>query len=337
MIQRRLSIAIKAVLTSLGCLQCRQLITILGLSILLISQESLADSSCPTRDLRSSAILNLPRNQKSLGWCYAYSLADLIGYRVGKKVSPIDLALGLYRANKEYGIDSIGQVTRLSGGLMYPTFDAAKSRGLCWENKVSASGDLSVEMLYRTENVAIEAKHIDPRAADHGMQVQRLVYRNSFALQKVFPTSTMGELVSAFANLNAGEKPLISVVNNICGERTPMPAIRLRGGVATDSASLINILKWRLSEGTPLSIGYSGNTLRDVKFSGPVTHASTVVGMRQNRQGECEFLVRNSWGTVVSAPYDATLRPKYFQGNIWITETLMKHMAKEVYFIDSDK
>ena len=25
------------------------------------------------------------------------------------------------------------------------------------------------------------------------------------------------------------------------------------------------------------------------------------------------------------------------QGNIWITETLMKHMAKEVYFIDSDK
>lgn len=314
----------------------KAIICALAVNFMFTAQPSFAALTCPTIDLRNATVFNHVRNQNSLGWCYAYSLADLIGYRLEEKVSPFDLAMGLYRTNEEYGLQKTDSVTKLSGGLFRHTFNAARSRGICWERKVSASGDLSAQMLLRVENVANEAKKIDVSLVDYSMRVQRLIYKNSWVLHSVFPTSTMAELVSAFLNLKPAQKPLISVVDNICGVRTPLNGLRLRGGVTRDGEQLVNFLKWKLSDHIPLTIGYSGATLRNVKFSGPVTHASTVVAMKQNRQGECEFLVRNSWGGVIVAPYDRSLRPKVVQGNIWITETLMKQMAKEVYFVDGE-
>lgn len=291
-----------------------------------------SDVQCKNVNLRMGPTLNYVRNQKSLGWCYAYSLSDLIGHRLGKKVSPFDLALGLYRSYEEYGLDSVAQATDLAGGRVSLTFKAAQSRGVCLESKVSASGDLSARMLYKVDDLADQIAKIDRRATNYAMQVQRLVYQNSFALHRVFPTSTMAELVDAFLNLKDGAKPLISVVDNICGERTPIDSMKLK--IAKEGPNVVATLKRILAKGTPLTIGYSSDTLKDIKFRGPVSHASTVIGMRKNRAGECEFLIRNSWGGMNSKQYDPAVRQNFLQGTFWVPESLMKEMAHQVHYLE---
>jgi hypothetical protein len=48
-------------------------------------------SSCEPQDLRNDK-LGLVHNQERLGWCYAFTGADLLSYKLGEKISAADMA-----------------------------------------------------------------------------------------------------------------------------------------------------------------------------------------------------------------------------------------------------
>ncbi|MBL7542656.1 MAG: hypothetical protein JNL11_02520 [Bdellovibrionaceae bacterium] len=51
------------------------------------------ESRCqPATDLRNQALGEV-RDQDSIGWCYAFAGADLLTYKLGRKVSAVDLAM----------------------------------------------------------------------------------------------------------------------------------------------------------------------------------------------------------------------------------------------------
>lgn len=65
---------------------------ILGMAVLLFSNLVFAAGadSCTSVDLRQK--LGPPRDQGDTGWCYAHTSADLVGFHLGQRVSPFDIA-----------------------------------------------------------------------------------------------------------------------------------------------------------------------------------------------------------------------------------------------------
>jgi len=61
-------------------------------SCLLVSNTLIAAStdSCAPVDLRRK--LGPPRDQGDTGWCYAHTSADLVGFQLGQRISPFDIA-----------------------------------------------------------------------------------------------------------------------------------------------------------------------------------------------------------------------------------------------------
>ena len=59
--------------------------------------ESLRSTSCTSID-NTSPVLSTPRDQDSVGWCYAFSAADLLSHKLNQKVSAVHLAT-LYNHN----------------------------------------------------------------------------------------------------------------------------------------------------------------------------------------------------------------------------------------------
>jgi hypothetical protein len=87
-----------------------------------------------------------------------------------------------------------------------------------------------------------------------------------------------------------------------------------------------------LSSGRPLIINYDINPiLREgaPRYSTP--HSSTLVGRRRNPDsGQCEYLLRNSWGEHCEIEGQARYRFPCEQGNIWVPSDVVLRMHTEL-------
>jgi hypothetical protein len=79
-----------------------------------------------------------PRHQDTIGWCYAYTAADLLSYKTGKTISAIDVANAYNNVGTFAMLDRLVGVkeSELEGGLIANAASAALDRGLCPEEKL---------------------------------------------------------------------------------------------------------------------------------------------------------------------------------------------------------
>lgn len=287
---------------------------------------SLCTWACDSVDLRQKHDFGLPRNQGSLGWCYAYALSDLLGFELGERVSPFDLATGLYITQPAYGLDKKERLSQLAGGRIDWTFNAAKERGVCLEKRVSASGLSSARSLIEYEQLAASLSTLKSK-----LEISRFCHQNAFRLHQIFPTSSLAELQEAVENSADAQKPFIALADQICQPRRPIGNLSLAALKFSANADAVRYIKSVLKSGRPAAIVYSSKTLRDTQYSGDADHASTVVGMRKTNTGTCQFLLRNSWGSVNTRPYAPELKSNYQGGYVWVDESVMTRMIGSVY------
>lgn len=300
-----------------------------------LSVSAYADSKCrPVNISSTNSSLGMARNQRGLGWCFAYAMSDIVGNELGYKVSPFDMAISLYRTRPEYNLSTAKSVTDISGGNPIRTFQGIQKFGICKESKISASSTFAARFLPKIESLANEASEFTGSSSEIHIKLQRMITENASAFHGVFPTTSMEEMIAALSQLNSTERPLVSLMDNICEKRVPINHLSLGGGVYGDQNVAARVIREKLNEGKPILIGYNSATIKDVTKGGEVTHASTIIGMRPTQSGSCEFLLRNSWGEVRRDYYDPSLRQNFSLGNLWIPHDVLVKTMGWTFWID---
>lgn len=276
------------------------------------------------------------RNQDSVGWCYAYTAADLLSFHSGKSLSATSLAvnynhslygLGLFswlRADKPESQRNGGDsVLALKLGLKngvcleenFPSIDYSATVGAGkWMNRLK-----NLEWAAWRSNIG---KARSSAQKDHELNTaivacSYLKYATDLFpgidfedFRKVLAVSSQNDIVENLEKVACKKK--------VEFENPPKAHISTCEEGTEHGQCMAAEMKKTIEQGIPLGFGYDSKILFNMNVTpGKATHGSVLVGRRWNSpEGRCEYLVRNSWGTTCSySPYyDCE------EGNIWIPE-----------------
>lgn len=300
----------------------------------IVALSAFAQDTCPNIDLRDDYNFGPVRNQKRLGWCYAYAITDMFSFYAKQRVSAFDVAMSLYREHPEYGIDTKPYITDISGGRADWTFASVIKNGMCAERKVSSQGNITSPSYRMVEDIVKAALALDRTEPQFSLEIRKMVLQNAWRLHVIFPSTSVEELILAFQKMVTQPRPFVSLVDDVCGERIALPNTKITVRRYPDSRMMIAALQERLNSRNPVVISYSGSSLKNVNYEGDANHNSSILGMRKTNDGKCEFLLRNSWGPVNKARYDRTLQPGYNNGYLWIPQVTMEKMTKYLYYFE---
>lgn len=271
----------------------------------------------PAIDLRNETLGDV-QDQDSIGWCYAFVGSDLLTYKLGKRVSAADLAMNyndswLKNIYKKVGwgeqdfqgafVTGIGKAfsnTKAKGGACLEENLRSEDNG--YSNLFSNLAD--IEDLKRSAAV--------PDAATC-----------SSVIQQVFPNIQMKEIAEILDK--SSRENLISMLSDkACQPRISMDNIEIEYTEPSffgDTTEVFKQIDKQLENKNILSLAYNSELLYDRNAKGMSGHVSTIVGRRFNKKnGECEYLVRNTWGRGCSS-YDFSYTCD--EGNIWLPKSVI--------------
>lgn len=251
-------------------------------------------ASCTPVDLRGPR-LGPPRDQDSIGWCYAYAMADLLSYRLGVQVSAADLAVNFNREYKQPGAVS-RTVGRLfgsdpdqkirEGGWVTETLEAAKKAGGACRESNFRSDDNGYNDLMKTLQQLARGSQANPNQC-------------LSAARATFPTIPGGEVQTILAS-TAGIRRFETLANRACHPRISLAGIEAINISTFDRTpqKLTDQVDAQLNRKQPVSITYNAACIVAANCEGDRgTHESLIVARRFNAETRlCEYLVRNSWG-----------------------------------------
>ena len=153
-------------------------------------------------------------------------------------------------------------------------------------------------------------------------------------VQRVFPNIQAKEFMDIAEN--ASRATLISMLSDkACKPRISLKGVEVEYTSPSffkgDTTEVFNQIDKQLNRKNILALAYNATFLYDRNSKKRGGHASTIVGRRFNKSnGECEYLVRNSWGRGCSS-YD----PYYTceAGNIWLPKSVVSKGVINVSFI----
>lgn len=297
-------------------------------------------ADCPNTNLQvmeNSPFQRIPvYDQNGLGSCYAYTASQMVdfyrlksGYGKLGLTHPIWLAL---KFSEYYGYDS------LETGNVKNAVNIIRERGVCRDDEVQkrlnqykAESDLSdAELMNIIEQInsawdtpgftnigQIFDKAVDESWSKNACFDQREVRTKIFShfrlnngrYRRVLAVSFLKE---ALASCKGDQvyRPVIPAVRDSCQdcsdrEMNDLIDDQLKSGLPVAFSYCAKVLEEPSYRGISddrnkdIYLWYRSNYLVDRETCG--SHGSLVVGSRQN-QGQCQYLVRNSWG---SSSYEA--------------------------------
>jgi hypothetical protein len=270
--------------------------------------------------------LGATRDQDSVGWCYAFTAADLISHKTGKRISAADIATVynegiLNNLNKRFFANSYD--SDFSGGRVGEYVEKIIDRGACLEES------------FRSDDNGVGAidKYLDG--------IQKHVYKGDSlheeckrAAQLTFGSLKMSELTQILET-SAKHDVITNLANKSCQPRIDISNLKVtdkRVKYLQDIYDMFDDIDQQLESGNIIGITYFGSILRkknNVDLN--TAHASSIVDRRFNAStGQCEYLVRNSHGRSCGGydpSYDCTSN-----GNVWLPqEQLIKSLRGVTY------
>jgi hypothetical protein len=264
--------------------------------------------NCTPIDLRGPR-LGPPRDQDSIGWCYAFSAADLLSYRLGERVSAADLAVQYNQ--QDFRSRSLSFMRSLTGSTLPPeggwpssAIQAAIRRGGACRERDFRSDDNGYNNLMDTMRILQRVHSGDPERC-------LTAARGTFPR---IPTESISEV------LNTSSSNLV----NELAERACRPRLNLEGIQVGNmnfplsrSESMIEKIDQILGQNQPIEASYTTGCIEAADCDGRGgLHSSLVVGRRFNAStGACEYLIRNSWGRSCRSQGRGM---DCEQGNVWV-------------------
>ncbi len=291
-----------------------------------------SEKNCSTVDLRGPD-LGPVRNQDTVGWCFGFTAADLVSYRIKKRVSAIDVSITFYNKMKEMPRDAI--LSQTGGGQSMSALESSIQDGFC------AESDLPSEDY-------VFPKNCGQAGGQQIADIIKSIEKMHDAHEKVTTTCQLGGIPSVFKNLSADEiqkvlnapklsafQMILELQNQNCKNRIkPDKKLRMRGGLRDGYDTLLDI-DAQLNKSNPVSYNYDANfLLPPSERSGIANHYSSIVGRRFDKKtNSCQYLIRNSWGRSCNI-YPPPLDSQCEEGNIWVDEETIGKSVIGIHYLD---
>ena len=285
---------------------------------------------CTPVDLRGPK-LGAVFNQGNLGWCFAYTTADLISYRIGQKVSAVDLGINFYQKMPEMPRNDLLSVS--SGGNDMGAMSFAKNE-YCSENELPSDNFvIPKECLTSNQNIdasgifkIIEGIHDRNATSLSSCEVKIIsaLFRNTSA--DFIETTMLERSMSSF-------EKIIQLKEKNCTDKKIINKLKMRSGMRSGADSLIDVDE-QLNKSNPVSLNYNAYFLLKNSSSNEIAnHYSSIVGRRHSSENNtCQYLIRNSWGADCSI-YPAPYNEQCEEGNIWVDEDVLGDAILGIQFI----
>jgi hypothetical protein len=298
-----------------------------------IFEKRINDSNCKTKDLRGPK-LGPVRNQDTVGWCFGYTAADLISYKINQRVSAVDLSITYYNKMEAMPRDAI--LSKTGGGQPVRTFDTTIKDGFCMEKDFPSEDYLFPKEYGYIGNEGlsdilklIEEEHNSP---DQLLKACRLKSINS-----LFKNLTIDDFKKVFSRKELSAFQMILELQKInCKNRfVPKNKFNMVSGLK-GKREVLKEIDDQLEKDNPISYNFNANFLLPLKDQpGFDNHYASIVGRKFNEETKtCQYLIRNSWGrncTQYPPPYNKQCD----EGNIWVNEDIIhKNLIGINYIVD---
>lgn len=287
----------------------------------------LADTqgTCPPLDLSKSPGLEAPLNRDGIGWCYAYSAADLISFKLKQRVSSFDAGLQFHNMIrqslwKRFTHAKTGHMLEI-GGNIQEVLEAAQMRGLCSEKELPS--DYSGNDLYNYLRQVESFKLSDvgtPRCD---------------GISQFFPALMIEDMKKVLSRYE-GEARLIELAGASCRQRIQVPSLKVRNvDVAKDPQ--LKTLDEQLNKNNIVSLSQDMSFL----FYGPdhkpkkrvSNHQVTVVG-RRFKEGKCQYQLKGSSGRHKNYRYAEPYRSNNSGGYVWVDRETLARFSDEMTYVE---
>ncbi|MBC7428386.1 MAG: hypothetical protein H7336_07225 [Bacteriovorax sp.] len=303
----------------------------------IVVKPAASNGKCSNTIIENETVnLQNVRNQDSVGWCYAYAAADLLSFKLKKKIS----AVSLYNSGQEIEND-IRDRKSSNGGDIEDSIEnyITKKGGLCLEEDLP-SNDFKFCINQRYNDFLNNfLSVVRDRRLDQELSANQCFGSD---LQAAFP----GINVSLIRNhMNRfGTKKLVEFLYDQQCRKLSFPGLKLNPVTVSSTRYqadiLMKTLDEQISKGEVAGIGYDYNKLNGEEGVGG--HGSLVVGRRTNPEsGACEYLVRNSWGkdceqhegVGLSCHKSCTVNGCRYSGHFWVSESRLKKSILGVTYL----
>lgn len=297
-------------------------------------------SQCESVDLRSK--LGPILNQDGTGLCYAYTAADLVSYRLGRRVSPVDIALQYTKRRDELLYRSAGrrylnQITAerddaiKNGGWVQYALQYSQEEGYCADEKINSND-------FRTKrglvNGLVNLNQLSMR--QYSLSSGGDACGKFSDIQKIFPGVSMQELQDT-ANKSNVMNIGANVADVACEPRMkPRPQFRFKtmaNGDRNLTRGDYDRIDRQLSRGNPVALSVYMDKLYNFGGSNSIhkRHGITLAGRKYNPStGKCEYILKNSWGPECGRAFKVRCEDGY----LFVPEDLFKSMVYAADYIE---
>lgn len=318
--------------------------------------------SCSEVDLRP--LLGTPLDQGFTGHCFAHTSADLIAARLGRRVSPLQLAKNYLLAS----YDSVERAPELQDYLSaHPQFmstwredradDPASltaAKILTEEGIFGSGGDETQTILLANVTGLCPQERLPSGSANYKRYLSQVnafhrdrLAKGNYSEEEM--RNPIGEVVEPAARIAAHS--FNQWVDQRCGAGSPPEKplwpeslvfaanpqqFRARLALHLFDAQevrgqIFSVIDQQLSAGNPVSVGYDADDIMKPDPSEPegVFHASVMAARRQEEDG-CYYFVRNSYGQDKS-DYLPRFQKRYEKGGVWIREDEIQSLFSAVW------
>lgn len=253
--------------------------------------QSFAEESktCTSVDLRDKT--GPVYNQGVDGWCYAFTVANMVSARIGEQVSAAGVAFA-YGDNDFYDfLRYVGVTEDLITNIGFTTlaFSKAKERGFCREKDLPSEGFKGIYT-----NVPLAAlDRLGKKALRNEIAREEFITK----ARALFPNLSKEQFVEVLKKANRATY-LNSLVSLNCASRLRADDLEMTYFTKTDNKKFGAKIDELLTSKNPVEFGYNADFfVHAFDPTGTVYHSSLLVGRRMNaKTGQCEYLLKNSYG-----------------------------------------
>lgn len=315
---------------------------------LFAAYDVLAIESCSTVDVRDSrpklkAFLSAPRDQDSMGWCYAYATAELLSIKTEKPISALDVTIVNNLAYNTGISDFFNQdkITK-SGSSITAAIKAAMKYGVCLETDMPSNSNAFSDYANSTAALAENMQTLRTQILDQDMSLQQfsssnLCHETMKNTIKFFPTISAANIYeilkkSSWEHINTS---LYKMEQKTCGNKkvrlpSDMKIIKVKSDLFDNNDKMFSAIDEQLNHNNALVVSYDDSIITRGGDGG--SHANVILG-RKIKDGQCMYLLKNSWGPGC-AYYNKKIQKNCnsSEGSFWIDkETLGKTIDGVTY------
>jgi hypothetical protein len=306
--------------------------------------KSSQDNRCSNIDLRNEFMPPI-RNQKGVSWCYAHSVADFINYsyQIKEPISASDLAINYNRHWVPSTMKSINNFFYLFGnkrkrGLLHQTgfvriaLKRILKRGVCEQSlfpdnfviKEKLNGDSKDRFEQIGLNEAAKDIYAMRKAFRKGKTVEDFGYYYKFNNidQKSFED---------IVRTSRSRRIFYNLADHACGERQSLEYKKVK--TVLNSKKIFKRINDVLERDQIIMMDYFANSLYEgMSFKRKLgeLHTSNIVGRRLNKNNQCEYLIKNSYGTKCEEYHDSL---DCEAGYLWMPKKLLKRTLLRATYI----